>query len=192
MGQPSRGQVALYLALAVVVALLGSRYLAKRDPALGGAAAPALDRAPLRVRQAGGEALTVHVAGAVRRPGVYRLRAGARVNDALRRAGGPTPAALLAGVNLAAKLEDGRQVIVPARSDPGAPSPQQAATPQPLDLNSATVEQLDELDGIGPATARRIVAHRERSGGFRSVDELDLVPGIGEGRMAMLRELVRV
>jgi competence protein ComEA len=142
-----------------------------------------------------GGGLVVHVAGAVRRPGVYRLRAGARVADAVERAGGARRRADLGAVNLAAELQDGRQVLVPLRAKGGiAASTAGGATAPgvPLDLNTATVEQLDELDGIGPATAQQIVAYREEHGGFGSVEELDQVPGIGETRLAALRDKVRV
>src|SRR5690349_19227633 len=143
----------------------------------------------------GGGALVVHVAGAVRRPGVYKLRAGARVADAVERAGGARRRADLGAVNLAAELQDGRQVLVPLRAKGGvaaAAAGGATAPGVPLDLNTATVEQLDELDGIGPATAQQIVAYREEHGGFGSVEELDQVPGIGETRLAALRDKVRV
>ena len=138
----------------------------------------------------------VHVAGAVRRPGVYRMRAGSRVDDAVTRAGGPRRRADLSALNLAAELEDGRQVLVPLRaagaSARGGRGRRAAQPGVPLNLNTATPEQLDELDGIGPATAEQIVSYREAHGGFGSVDELDQVPGIGETRLASLREQVRV
>ena len=143
----------------------------------------------------GGSGLVVHVAGAVRRPGVYRLRAGARVADAVERAGGARRRADLGAVNLAAELQDGRQVLVPLRAKGGVAAANAAgatAPGVPLNLNTATVEQLDELDGIGPATAQQIVAYREEHGGFGSVEELDQVPGIGETRLAALRDKVRV
>ncbi len=136
--------------------------------------------------------LVVHVAGAVHRPGVYRLRAGARVGDAVERAGGARRRADLGAVNLAAELQDGRQVLVPLRARGGVAAAGGTPPGVPLDLNTATVEQLDELDGIGPATAQQIVAYREAHGGFGSVEELDQVPGIGETRLAALREKVRV
>jgi competence protein ComEA len=143
-----------------------------------------------------GDRLVVHVAGAVRRPGVYRLRAGARVSDAVERAGGARRRADLGAVNLAAELQDGRQVLVPLRAKGGgvasAASGGAVAPGVPLDLNTATLEQLDELDGIGPATAQQIIDYREAHGGFGSVEELDQVPGIGETRLAALREKVRV
>jgi len=154
--------------------------------------APSLEVA---AAEEGGSGLVVHVAGAVRRPGVYRLRAGARVADAVERAGGARRRADLGAVNLAAELQDGRQVLVPLRAKGGvaaATAGGATAPGVPLDLNTATVEQLDELDGIGPATAQQIVAYREAHGGFGSVEELDQVPGIGETRLAALREKVRV
>src|SRR5215218_4809228 len=163
----------------------------------GVAAAPRAPSLEVRGADEGGSVLVVHVAGAVRQPGVYRLRAGARVADAVRRAGGARRRADLGAVNLAAELQDGRQVLVPLRAEGGGVAASGAAggpaTPGvPLDLNTATVEQLDALDGIGPATAQQIVDYREAHGGFGSVEELDQVPGIGETRLAALREKVRV
>jgi competence protein ComEA len=141
------------------------------------------------------EGVYVHVAGRVRRPGLYRLRNGDRVAAALARAGGPARGADLASVNLAARVEDGQQVLVPPRgataragsATAGGPGEAGAAK---LSLASATVEQLDELDGIGPTLAERIVEYRERHGGFRSVSELNEVEGIGEKRMEALSEAV--
>jgi competence protein ComEA len=178
--------------LALVV--LAVYYAGRGDGAVAsphGGGAPSLE---VRGADAGG-ALVVHVAGAVRRPGVYRLRAGARVADAVRRAGGARRRADLSAVNLASELQDGRQVLVPLRAPGGgavATAGGATAPGVPLDLNTATVEQLDELDGIGPATAQQIVAYREAHGGFGSVEELDQVPGIGETRLASLRDKVRL
>jgi competence protein ComEA len=178
---------------ALVVVLLGARELRG-----GGGAPAAAPPAPARVEEARPRAAVVHVAGAVRRPGVYRMRPGARIDDALRRAGGATARADLTQVNLAAEVEDGRQIVVPERPRAGSPSaaaPGTAAAPapgQPLNVNTATLEQLDALDGIGPGLAQRILDAREERGGFSSVDELAEVPGIGEARMASLREQVRV
>ena len=145
----------------------------------------------------GGGRLVVHVAGAVRDPGVYQLRSGSRVNDAVQRAGGATRRADLGGLNLAAELDGGRQVLVPERARGGAagaavggmaaPEP---APGQPLNLNTATLEQLDTLSGIGPLTAQKILDFREERGGFGSVEELGEIPGIGDKRLATLREEV--
>jgi len=131
-------------------------------------------------------------------PGVYRLREGARVDDAVQRAGGPTRRAELTAVNLAAKVDDGRQVVVPEKATHGAVGAPaggavvQAVPGQPLDLNTATIEQLDTLPGVGEVTAQKIVDYREEHGGFGSVDELGEVPGIGDKRLADLREQVRL
>jgi len=137
----------------------------------------------------------VHVAGAVRRPGLLRIPKGARIALAVHRAGGPTPEAEMAAVNLAQRLSDGQQVIVPrAGAGPvaGAPGSTGVAGAEdvPVSLASATSEQLEELDGIGPALAERILEFRDESGGFRSVGQLQEVEGIGEKRYAALKEAV--
>ena len=152
-------------------------------------------------------ALVVHVVGAVRRPGLYRLREGARVADAVSRAGGATGRAELAALNLAAPLVDGIQVLVPRRvagsqaleATGGDPSADVAAGTsaagttglgRKLSLFSATADQLDELPGVGPITAQKILDYRAEHGPFRSVDDLDAVPGIGPTRIEQLRDLV--
>jgi competence protein ComEA len=159
--------------------------------------APAPAERALPVQPAGGSAraeVIVHVAGAVRRPGVYRLRAGARVDDAVRRAGGATRRADLSAVNLAAALEDGRQVLVPRREPGAVGGGVNGATSPPakVNLNTAGEEELDGLVGVGPATAEKILGYREQHGSFGSVEELGDVPGIGERRLEALRELVTV
>jgi competence protein ComEA len=130
----------------------------------------------------------------VRRPGLYRLREGARIADAVTRAGGPSRRADTAMINLAAPVADGMQIIVPARvaaSGGAAPSPGSGApTGTRISLSSATLEQLDSLPGIGPVTAQKIVDWRTAHGPFRSVDALDDVPGIGPARLEQLRDLV--
>lgn len=204
-----RPQLAVYAAAALAILLVGARYLATERPSsqTGSTAAGGAAHVAGPATGAGGR-VVVQVAGAVRDPGVYRLSAGDRADDAVRRAGGATARADLAGVNLASKLEDGRQIIVPERppaggaavgaDGAGAGAAASGAAPgagvqsAPLNLNTATPEQLDGLDGIGPETARKIVAYRQAHGGFRSVNELDQVPGIGEKRLGALRELVTV
>ena len=141
----------------------------------------------------------VHVAGAVGVPGVYRVDSGARVDDAIRLAGGPAPDADLDVVNLAAIVIDGSRIYVPHIGEsirpevvPTGSVGGEAATAGPtiVDVNVATVEELDELPGVGPATAAAIVTERERNGPFVSVDDLDRVPGIGPAKLDALRDLV--
>jgi competence protein ComEA len=182
-----RSQLVAYVALAVVIGLLGVRYL--RSPST---AAP-LPTATHAVHfSTGGRAAVVHVAGAVRRPGVYELEAGARVQDAVRRAGGARRGANLDAVNLAARVADGQQIVVPGRAAAapvGGPAGEAPATP--VSLGSATLEQLETLDGVGPATAQKIVAYRTEHGGFRSVDDLANVPGIGPKKLAAIKPHVQ-
>jgi competence protein ComEA len=141
-------------------------------------------------------ALVVHVVGEVRHPGLYRLRDGARVADAVRRAGGANRKADLAALNLAAPLVDGIQVLLPSRAPPaatgvdGTPRGTTSGPSGPVSLSSATVDELDELPGIGPITAQKIVDYRAEHGPFASVDDLDAVPGIGPTRVEQLRDLV--
>lgn len=165
----------------------------------GGAAAAASAPAPaISVGRENGGRVVVDVSGAVRHPGVYRLSGSARVEDALRRAGGASRRADLTQINRAQKLEDGRQVLVPVRTPAGAaPATAGSATAigtpgPPLNLNTATLEQLDQLDGVGPATAQKILDYRKAHGGFGSVEDLGQVPGIGDKRLAALRDKVRV
>ena len=140
--------------------------------------------------------LVVHVVGAVRRPGLYRLREGARIADAVRRAGGAGQGADLAAVNLAAPLVDGVQVLVPEAQPSGAPAAPlgsgagESSSGGTVSLSSATAEDLDALPGIGPITAQKIVDYRTEHGPFASVDDLDAVPGVGPTRVEQLRELV--
>ena len=199
----TRRRVLLGALLLALVLVLGVRFVARMGTSAG------LAVQPVGATEAGGGAtggavpvaaarLVVDVVGAVRRPGVYRLRTGARVEDAVARAGGATPRADLAGVNLAAPLADGEQVLVPARlpaavaAAQGAPTPGAgpAAPAGPVQLSIATVEQLDVLPGIGPVTAQKIIDYRTAHGPFRSVDDLDAVPGIGPSRVDQLRGLV--
>lgn len=142
----------------------------------------------------------VHVAGAVATPGVYELDDASRVDDAVRAAGGPVGDADLDGLNLAAPIVDGQRVYVPVDGeiDPAtvpsgvSAAPDAGAASGPVDLNTATVAQLESLPGVGPATAAAIVDDRDRNGPFASVDDLDRVPGIGPAKLAALRDLVTV
>jgi competence protein ComEA len=197
----SRSEIAAYAACAVLVVLLGWRVLrsdgegAKGLPVAtatsAGSGGATVSAAPARDTRA-----VVHVVGAVHRPGVYRLAAGARVQDAIARAGGATGGADLQAINLAAKVADGQQVVVPRRAPAASratTSTPAATTPSgPLSLNSATAEQLDTLDGVGPATAQKILEYRTAHGGFSSVDDLAQIPGIGPKKLESLRAQVTV
>jgi competence protein ComEA len=200
----SRSQLVAYALAALVVVVLGVRYMQGQARGSGAAVAstpaPASGSAPgsVRVEPRPATVALVHVAGAVRTPGVYRLRDGERVQDAVRRAGGPRAGADLNAINLAAKVADGQQVVVPRRGPAGA-APVSAGTgeaggpPQaPVSLNTATAEQLDTLDGVGPATASKILEYRRQHGGFRSIDDLGEIPGIGPKRLAALRGKVQL
>lgn len=186
----TRTQLALVaVPLLALLAVAGSR-LAGVGASEGPAAVPPLGRMDAEASGEEAPRLFVYVVGAVRRPGLFRLREGARIADALGRAGGPTRAADLTAVNLAAPLADGQQVIVPRRAPPGAAV---GGTPTPgakVSLATATVEQLDELPGIGPVTAQKIVDWRTTHGPFGSVEDLDDVPGIGPARIEQLSDLV--
>jgi competence protein ComEA len=188
---PARRRLAAAVAVALVaVVLLGRHLLHGRGPGPSPGAAAAVDVAPPAPRT-----VVVHVVGAVRRAGLYHLRAGARIADAVRRAGGATRRADLEAINLAAPLEDGLQVVVPRKVAVPAPgsaaAPGEAAQPAgPVHLNTATLEQLDALPGIGPVTAQKILDWRQKHGAFTSVDDLDAVPGIGPARLEQLRDLV--
>ena len=182
---PTDRRLIIVAVLAGLVALVAFGELWPRD-------APAASVLPLAVTsprpaEPPPQPAVVHIVGAVRRPGVYQLPPGARVRDAVRRAGGPTRGALLSAINLAQRLADGEQVVVPAKGAGAAVTGSGTATEQTVHLNSATVEQLDTLDGIGPSLAQRIVQYRESHGGFRSLDELDDVSGIGPARLESLR-----
>jgi competence protein ComEA len=212
----SRSELAAYAACIVLVVLLGWRVLRsdggastapvqRQGPATttGGSDAPSVSVAPARDGSA-----VVHVVGAVRRPGVYRLRLGQRVEDAIRRAGGASAATDLQAINLAAKVADGQQVVVPRRAAAGASGAAAggggpagavagggaagAAPSAPINLNSATAEQLDTLDGVGPATVQKILEYRTQHGGFSSVDDLAQVSGIGPKKLEALKAQVTV
>jgi competence protein ComEA len=187
MPELSRTQVVVYAAVAIALLLVGARAIRGE----GGNEVPfaAADSGPVEGGfSIGGQSgdLIVDVTGAVRDPGVYRMPAGSRVNDAVARAGGAAPRAQLEAINLAARLADGQQVVVPERVPGGV-----AAGPAgegPIGLGTATAEQLEEIEGIGPVTAEAIVAFRDEHGGLSSVEQLDQISGIGPATMDSLRE----
>ena len=219
MNGSGKGQMAAY-AVAAVLPVVGGTYLLRADsgakPAGGGGVA--LDGAggastgskpSSAARPAAGGPVYVHVAGAVRRPGIYRVQAGSRVAVAVRKAGGLTRRADLTAFNLAAGVRDAQQVIVPRRGQSGtagatatagAPDASGAAPGggagagapgRPISLATATPEQLDSIDGIGPKLSAAIIAYRNQHKGFKSIEELREVDGIGEKRLATLRKAVR-
>jgi competence protein ComEA len=190
---PAQRRLITVVVLLGLVLVLGGPRLLHRGR--GHVAIPAL-RAPQTAGSArstrSAAKVVVDVAGAVRRPGLHNLPAGTRIADAVAAAGGATAKADLAAVNLAAPIADGEQIVVPARGS-GAAGASSGADPSPtapLDLNTATLEQLDALPGIGPTTAQKILDYRQAHGSFHAVSELDAVPGIGQGRIDALDGLV--
>jgi competence protein ComEA len=192
----SRTQVVVYGAIAVALLLLGARAIRAEDggeqsyaAGFGGSSASGgSDTGGGFTLSGEASDLVVDVTGAVARPGVYRLPAGSRVEDALRRAGGASGAAALEAINRAARLADGQQVVVPARGPGGVVAAVSGTEEEgPISLGTATVEQLDTIDGIGPVTAQDIVGFRDEHGGLASVDQLDQVSGIGPATMESLR-----
>lgn len=180
---------------AYVVAALALAIVAWRITAGGGGGGQpeaAASTASVEVAAQEGPRGLVHVAGAVRRPGVYPIAPGARVIAVIRRAGGPTRRADMSALNLAAPVQDGQQVLVPSRVavGGGAPGAAGGSGSGPVSLSSADAEALDGLDGIGPTLAERIVEWRAAHGGFASVDQLLEVPGIGPARLESLRSQV--
>jgi competence protein ComEA len=211
MPELSRTQIAVYGALAVALLFVGARavrgesgggdgsgysasydYGSEAEGDEGGSDEGGEGEESFAV-EGGGSDVVVDVTGAVREPGVYRLPAGSRVDDAVKRAGGETGKAELDSVNLAARLADGQQVVVPERV-PGAgvvgapPGAAGAEEDGPISLGTATAADLDTIDGIGPVTAEDIIQFREEHGGLSSVDQLDQISGIGPATMESLRE----
>jgi competence protein ComEA len=189
----TRRQLLVAALVAGIAVLVAGRFAASAGrpstaPPAPAAVSPAVPRAAR---------LVVDVVGAVPRPGLYRLGAGARIADALRRAGGPLRGADVEAINLAAPLADGEQVVIPRRTAGGAAGTSagggataDGAPTGPVHLSTATLEELDALPGIGPVTAQKILDYRAAHGAFRSVDELDAVSGIGPARLDELRDLV--
>jgi competence protein ComEA len=191
----SRRRVLVAAGCLALLLFAGSKLLA-RPQTSAGLAPPAA--APTETAAAAPAAVVVDVVGAVRRPGLYRLPQGARIADAVSRAGGATRKADVALINLAAPLADGEQVVVPRRGTAalgtpaaaGGSSASGAPSGGPVHLSTATLDQLDSLPGIGPVTAQKILDYRQQHGAFTSVDELDAVPGIGPVRLDKLKDLV--
>lgn len=186
MTEVERPLLFVYVIAAIAVALVGARYLQAKAPETT-ATAHETSFIEAATAATGDQQIVVHVAGAVNRPGVVALPQGSRAGDAIRRAGGFSRNGDRGGLNLAAKLADGQQVVVPSAGQVGAADASSAATGAKVSLNSATAEQLGSLDGIGPGLAAKIIAARSERGGFGSIDELADVPGIGDKRLESLR-----
>jgi len=195
MPKISRGRALAYGVAVLGLLALGGRFLLESGPGPRAGADVAVSAA-LETEPAPPRKLVVHVVGAVRRPGLYELDEGSRVAAAIELAGGAKPKAALELVNLAAPVGDGQQVVVPARQEGPEPPLELGeaglAAQGPVRLNSATLEELDSLPGVGPVTAQKILDYREKHGGFRTLDELDAIPGIGPARLAQLREVVQL
>ncbi len=187
--RPSKARVAVFAALGVVLLLLGIDAVRGAGDGKAGqgeqiAAGPVV-RADGGGGGGGSGELVVHVAGEVDDPGVYSLSAGSRVTDAIKRAGGPTGAAAVDGINLAARLADGQQVVVPSTK---AVTSGAGAGEGPISLGSAGAADLEGIDGIGPVTAEKIIEFRDQSGGVGSIQDLDQIPGIGPATIASLSD----
>jgi competence protein ComEA len=184
-----RGRALMYLLIGAAVLIVGLVTLRSdpSDPEVIPARPAGESGSPLAVAS---RSMVIDVSGEVRNPGVYRFEPGSRVIDAIERAGGPTNRAYPAGLNRAALLVDGQQVVLPGASRPGAVG-SAPGMDSPLSLGMATAADLEQIDGIGPVTAGKIIEFRDSKGGLASVDDLDQIPGIGPATMETLRSAVQ-
>jgi competence protein ComEA len=189
MPEMSRSQLVVYAAVAVALLLVGARAIRGEQGTEASFPAETGGHSGGDSFSVSGQSgdLVVDVTGAVKRPGVYRMPMGSRVNDAVSRAGGATPQAELEAINLAARLADGQQVVVPESAPGGGAVAAAGGEEGPISLGTATAEQLEEIEGIGPVTAGDIIDFRDEHGGISSIDQLDQVPGIGPATMDSLR-----
>jgi len=199
---PGRRAVAALAAVAILAAALAGYGVWRSRPRPVEVKVPAVIAAGASAVRSSGPTVVVAVAGGVRRPGVITLPGGSRVTDAIKAAGGVRPGVNIGLLNLARRLIDGEQVVVGASASAAAAAAAAgpvgpagagtSATSGPLSLNTATAQQLDALPGVGPVLAARIVTYREAHAGFKSVDQLREVTGIGEAKFADLKSLVVV
>jgi competence protein ComEA len=200
-----RRQLYAYIALGIVVVALGVRYLVLPGAAADAGTPLVLAQSPSAAPSATVPAeVLVYVCGAVRDPGVVRLLTGARVADAIELAGGALPGAELGAVNLAAKVGDGQQIVVPEKGDApttaGAASASGSSTAAGgaagqgalVNINTASLSELDGLDGVGPSTAQKIIDYRTANGGFTSIEQIKEVPGIGDAKFAALQGSITI
>ncbi len=186
-----REQLIILILLAVLVFWCGYRYAEYK---LADSEQPLLvqpENEPAESKK-----LTVHVTGAVDKPGVYHLEGDARIIDAVELAV-PKADADLNRINLAAPLTDGEQIIVPVKTDQPNLLPQSAENMQvfyegKININTAGIDELDQLPGIGPALAERIIEYREANGGFKSIEEIKNVPGIGDKKFADIKDKISI
>jgi competence protein ComEA len=219
--QLSRRHILAYVAVAAVVVAVGVRYLVlpRASASAGGggvaigAVVPSGAASGGSLASPGGAAspssspaadVVVYVTGAVRTPGIVRLPEGARVAEAVELAGGATGKAQLDGVNLAAKVADGQQIVVPERgaapvvasgagvSTASGGSSGTSTPAAPVNINTATLEQLDGLQGVGPATAQKIIDYRTANGPFKRIDDIKNVTGIGDAKFAAMKDSITV
>ncbi|WP_203935063.1 ComEA family DNA-binding protein [Virgisporangium ochraceum] len=179
------------LVVALVVGFLVWRSRPRAEPVAAGADAATVAPAPPSSAAVG---IVVSVVGRVHRPGLVRLAHGSRVADAIEAAGGVLPGTDLGFLNLARKVVDGELLAIGVSAPPVAPGagPAAGAPGGLVNLNTATAAELDALPGVGPVLAQRIIDHRTRTGGFRSVEELRKVEGVGDARFEQLKDLVTV
>lgn len=180
--------------IGLVIVLVGARYLfAGEGP--GEARMVPLTAKTISSVDEREVSIKVHIVGSVARPGLYDLDKGSRVADAIAVAGGPLPTAELSGINLAARLADGQQLVVPDVNDAspaGAAAGAAGTADGTVNLNSATLDELTELEGIGPKTAEKIIDYREENGGFEHIEELMDVPGIGPAKFEQVKDRIIV
>lgn len=192
------GYALLALLILAIAGVLGYRASAK--PAdISVAPAPIQRRTTAVAPSEKSEELVVHVVGAVKAPGVYRLPQSSRAQDAVRAAGGATAKANLQAINLAAKLQDGEQLRVPDSSESAPPAAQAKSSGKSgkllsgqVSLNTASADELRQVPGIGPATADKIIAYRQQHGSFSSLEQLRDVGGIGEKKLARMAPYLKL